>query len=80
MKNFPREYSNFIEEGGQDDGFDIKRMKHCRHSNAHSKDLVERVQELISEDPGQSMRKLVEDPEVGEFLIRKIVEEDIRYK
>jgi hypothetical protein len=43
-------------------------------------DLVERVQELINEDPGQSMRKLAEDLEVSEYLIRKIVKEDIHYK
>jgi hypothetical protein len=30
-------------------------------------DLVERVQELINEDPGLSMKKLAEDLEVGNF-------------
>jgi hypothetical protein len=80
VKNFTREYSNFIEEGGQDEEFNINRKKHCCHSNAHSKDLVERVQELINEDPGRSMRKLAEDLEVSEFLNRKIDKEDICYK
>jgi hypothetical protein len=80
VKNFSREYHSFIEEGGQDEDFDVKRKKHSRRSDAHSMDLVERVQELINEDPGRSMRKLAEDLEVSEYLIRKIVKEDIRYK
>ncbi len=36
------------------------------------------MQELVNEDPGRSMRKLAEDLKVSEFLIRKIVKEDIR--
>ncbi len=43
-------------------------------------DLLERVQELINEDPGRSMKKLEEDLEVSKFLIRKMVKEDIPYK
>jgi transposase len=68
VKNFSREYHSFIEEGGQDKDFDVKRRKHSRRSDAHSMDLVE----LINEDPGRSMRKLAEDLEVSEYLIRKL--------
>ena len=80
VKNFAREYHKFIEEGGQDDDFDVKRKQHRRRSDAHSQEMVDRVQELINEDPGRSMRKIAEDLEVSEFLIRHIVKEDIRYK
>jgi hypothetical protein len=41
---------------------------------------VDRVQEAINDDPGRSMRQLAEELEVSEWLIRKIVKEDIRYR
>jgi transposase len=80
VKNFSREYYNFIEEGGQDEEFDIKRKKHRRHSDAHSMEIVERVQEAINDDTGRSMRQMAVELEVSEWLIRKIVKEDIRYR
>ncbi len=43
-------------------------------------EIVEKVQEAINEDPGQSMRKLAEELEVSEWLIRKIVKDDIYYR
>ncbi len=43
VKNFVREYHNFIEEGGEDQEFDIKRKQHKRRSNAHSMEIVEKV-------------------------------------
>jgi transposase len=80
VKNFAREYYNFIEEGGQDEEFDVKRKKHLRRSDSHSVEIVENVQEAINYDPGRSMRQLAADFEVSEWLIRKIVKEDIRYR
>jgi len=41
--------------------------------------VVERTQALISEDPGQSLRKLVSIVGVSEPMCR-IAEEDFRYK
>jgi transposase len=73
VKNFVREYQNFIEEGGEDHEFDIKRKQHRHCSNAHSMEIVEQVQEAINEDPGGSMRKLAEELEVSEWLIRKML-------
>ncbi len=52
VKNFSREYNNFIEEGGQDEDFYIKRKKHRRRSDAYNMDLAERVQELINKTLG----------------------------
>jgi hypothetical protein len=60
--------------------FDIKRKQHRRRSDAHSMEIVEKVQEAINDDPGPSMRMLVEELEDSEWLIRKIVKEDIRYR
>ncbi len=42
--------------------------------------LMERVQEAINHDLGRFMRKLAEELEVGKWLIRKTVKEDIRYR
>jgi hypothetical protein len=80
VKSFAREYHNFIEEGGQDEDFDIKRKQHRCRSDTHSKEIVEKVQEAINDDPGRSMRMLAEELEVSEWLIRKFVKEDIRYR
>lgn len=80
VKNFTREYNKFIEEGGQAEEFDIKRKQHRRRSDAHTVEIVERVQEMINNDPGQSMRKMAADLGVSEWLIRKIVKQDIRYR
>ena len=80
VKHIAREYNNFIEEGGQDEKFDIKRKPHHRRSDAHSMEIVDRVQEAINTDPGRSMRRMAEELEVSEWLVRKIVKEDIRYK
>jgi hypothetical protein len=80
VKHFFHEYHKYIEDGGQDEEFDIKRKQHRRRSDAHSMELVDRVQEAINEDPGRSMRQLAEELEVSEWLIRKIVKEDIRYR
>jgi hypothetical protein len=77
MKNFAREYLNLIEQGGQDEEFDIKRKQHRCRSDTSSMEIVEKMQEAINKDPGRSMRKLVEELEVSEWLIRKIVKEDI---
>jgi hypothetical protein len=35
-------------------------------------ELVERMQEAINNNPGQSIRKLAEEMEVSEWLIRKM--------
>ncbi len=64
----------------EDEDFDIKRKQYRCCSDAHSMEMVERVQEAISEDPGLSMRKLAEDLEVREWQIRKIAKEDISYR
>ncbi len=80
VKSFAREYHSFIEEGGQDEDFDIKRKQHRRRSDTHGTEIVEKVQEAINDNPGRSMRKLAEKLEVSEWLIRKIVKEDIRYR
>jgi hypothetical protein len=41
VKSFAREYHSFIEDGGQDEDFDIKRKQHRRRSDAHGMEIVE---------------------------------------
>ena len=38
------------------------------------------IQQLINEDPARSMRGIGRELSVSEFLVRKIVKQDIRYK
>ncbi len=48
---------------------DIKRKQHRLRSDSHSMEMVERVQEAISDDPGQSRRKLAEELEKPKFFL-----------
>lgn len=80
VKDVAKAYRIFIEEGGKDEDYDIKRKTPRRRSDAHGPEIVAQVQELINQDPGRSMRKIAADLSVSDFLIRKIVKEDIRYR
>ncbi len=71
VKSFAGEYHSFIEDRGKYEDFDIKRKQHRRRSDTHSMEIVEKVQEVINDVPGWSMRKLAEELEVSEWLIRK---------
>jgi len=48
--------------------------------NARTPAVVERTQALILEDSGQSLRKLASIVGVSKPIMRRIVEEDLRYK
>ena len=56
------------------------RKNHLRDKSARTPEVVQRVQELIAEDPGQSFRKLATIVGTSEATMRRIVEEDLRYK
>ena len=53
---------------------------HKRRSNAHNHKIVARVQELVNTDPSKLMRAMARELEVSATLVRKIVNEDLRYK
>ena len=61
VKGFAREYHCFLEEGGEDGDFDIKRKQHCRRSDAYGPEIVAQIQALINDNPGHSMRKIAVD-------------------
>ena len=57
------------------------RKRHSKESIARKHPaIVERAQALISVNPGQSLQKLISIVDVSESLMRRIVEEDLRYK
>jgi len=56
------------------------RKSHSKERTARIPAVVERTQALISEDPGQSLRKLASIVGVSEPTMRRIAEEDLRYK
>lgn len=56
------------------------RKSHLKESVVRTPDIVHRAQELIFEDPGQSIRKLSSVLDVSEKTMRRIVAEDLRYK
>ena len=53
---------------------------HSKERIARSSAVVERTQTLILDDPGQSLRKLASIVSVSESTMRRIAEEDFRYK
>jgi len=56
------------------------RKTHLRERVSRTAAVVEKAQALISEDPGQSLRKLASALGVSERTMRRIAEEDLRYK
>jgi hypothetical protein len=80
VKHYAREYRTFIEEGGEEALWDIKKKQQKRRSDAHSQELIDQVQAAIDEDPGRSMRKIAADLDISHTLVNKIVKEDIRCK
>ena len=76
VKGFAREYHCFLEEGGEDGDFDIKRKQHRRRSDAYGTEIVAQIQAIINDDPGRSMRKIAVDLNIAETTVRKIVKEE----
>ncbi|XP_025153568.1 uncharacterized protein LOC109503697 [Harpegnathos saltator] len=56
------------------------RKTHSKERVVRTPEIIQRAQELIFVDPGQSIRKLLSVVGVSEKTIRRIVEEDLRYK
>jgi len=56
------------------------RKSHSKERTARIPAVIERTQTLISEDPGQSLRKLASIVGISEPTIHRIAEEDLRYK
>jgi len=56
------------------------RKTHSKEHVVRTPDIIQRAQELIFEDPRQSIRKLSSVIGVSEKTMRQIVEEDLRYK
>ncbi|EGI62905.1 hypothetical protein G5I_08738, partial [Acromyrmex echinatior] len=56
------------------------RKSHSKERTARIPAVIERAQTLISDDPRQSLRKLASIVGVSEPTMRRIAEEDLRYK
>ena len=56
------------------------RKSHSKERIARTPAIVERVQALISDDSGQLLQKLALIVGVSEPTMRRIAEEDLRYK
>jgi len=56
------------------------RKSHSKERTARTPAIIERAQALISDDPRQSLRKLASIVGVSEPTMRRIAEEDLRYK
>ncbi|EZA55143.1 hypothetical protein X777_05320 [Ooceraea biroi] len=56
------------------------RKSHSKEKSVRTPAIIEKAQELISEDPGLSLTRLAETVGVSDTTIRRIAEEDLRYK
>jgi len=56
------------------------KKSHSKECTMRNSTVVEKAQTLISNDPGQSLRKLASIVDVSEPTMHRIAEEDFRYK
>ncbi len=59
--------------------FSSDRKIHMKKSDSRGVDIVARLQEL-DQDPSRSMRSLARELDISEFVVRKKMAQDIRYK
>lgn len=57
-----------------------KRKIHKVRKDRTSVDMISRIQDMINEDPGRSMRSIARELKMSDSTVRTIVNEDIRYK
>jgi AraC-like DNA-binding protein len=62
------------------DTFEIARKMHKRRSDYKGTALAEDLRELVTKDPGRSMRSMAQEMNVSRTTVRKMVSEDLRYK
>jgi hypothetical protein len=60
--------------------FEIARKIHKRCSDYKGTALAEDLRELITRDPGRSMRSMAQEMNISRTTVRKMVSEDLRYK
>ena len=68
-----------LEQSNEDSSMPA-RKSHSKERTARTPAVVERAQALISDDLGQSLRKLTSIVGVSEPTMRRIAEENLRYK
>ena len=56
------------------------RRKHNKCKDCKNPEIIHRIQKIISEDPGKSMRCIAREMNRSDATIRKIVADDIRYR
>ncbi len=75
-----RRYDDFITAGGLPADFSSNRKTHKKRSGSLGVDIVARLQELVDQDPSRSMRSLARELNISEFVVRKKMAQNIRYK
>jgi hypothetical protein len=73
-------YDDFIAGGGLPEEFSSDRNVHRRRSGTLDATIVAKLLALVDQDPGRSMRSLARELEISEFVVRKKMMQDIRYK
>ncbi|XP_011863807.1 PREDICTED: uncharacterized protein LOC105559817 [Vollenhovia emeryi] len=68
-----------VSEESEKDSSSPARKIQVREKSTRTPELIRRVQDMILEDPGISLRKLASVLRVSETIVRRIVQEDLRY-
>lgn len=63
----------------EEDPCDPARKRHLRERTTRTPETLKQVQDLISKDPGISLRKLASILDMSNTTMRRIAEEDLRY-
>lgn len=66
-------------EKSEEGSFNPARKIHAKKKTTRTPELVQRAQDIISEDPRISLRKLASILGVSDATIRRITQEDLRY-
>lgn len=66
------------EKSGEGSAIPARKI-HARQKGTRTPELINRAQELISENPGTSLRKLASILGISERIVRRIAQEDLRY-
>ncbi len=75
-----KKFDKFIAAGGIPEEFDFLKKVHRRWSDAKGPILVGHIRDIADADPGRSMRSIATEMSMSERTVRRIIQEDIRYK
>jgi len=80
-QNQPYVAAKYLTSETSEKGFvNPTRKSHLKEKSIKTPAIIEKAQELISEDPGLSLMKLAKTLSVSDIIMRRIAKEDLCFK